>query len=127
MRHKVQGRKFGREAGHRKALMRNLVKSMILHERIRTTHAKAKEARGLVERMVTYGKKNDVHGRRLAYKVLLDRTLVKKLFDDIAPRFSDRNGGYTRVMKVGFRRGDCAPMAILEFVDYELKETVEAE
>ena len=95
----------------------NLVKSMVEHGQITTTLAKAKELRGYVERVVPYGKANTVHARRLAYSVLGNRTLVKKLFDEIAPAFADRNGGYTRVVKAGFRRGDNAPMAIIQFVE----------
>ncbi|HHV37605.1 MAG TPA: 50S ribosomal protein L17 [Candidatus Cloacimonetes bacterium] len=117
MRHRVVGRKFGREKDARRLMMRNLVKSMIEHGEINTTLAKAKEMRRHVERVVTYGKKDTVHSRRLAYSVLGDRDLVKKLFDEIAPAFADRNGGYTRVIKAGFRRGDNAPMAIIQFVE----------
>jgi large subunit ribosomal protein L17 len=114
MRHKVRGRKFGREKGHRDLMLKNLVVSLLDHERIHTTLAKAKETRGLAERVITYGKKGTIHHMRMAYKVLQDRTLVKKVFDDIAPRFEEVSGGYTRVLKNGFRRGDCAPMAIIE-------------
>ncbi|HCX60127.1 MAG TPA: 50S ribosomal protein L17 [Candidatus Cloacimonas sp.] len=117
MRHRVEGRKFGRETDARRLMMRNLVKSMVEHGQINTTLAKAKEMRRFVERVVTYGKNNTVHSRRLAYSVLGDRDLVKKLFDDIAPAFANRNGGYTRVIKAGFRRGDNAPMAIIQFVE----------
>ncbi|HOA28574.1 MAG TPA: 50S ribosomal protein L17 [Candidatus Cloacimonadota bacterium] len=117
MRHRVEGRKFGRETDARRLMMRNLVKSMVEHGQINTTLAKAKEMRRFVERVVTYGKNNTVHSRRLAYSVLGDRDLVKKLFDEIAPAFADRNGGYTRVLKAGFRRGDNAPMAIIQFVE----------
>ncbi|MCB5268404.1 MAG: 50S ribosomal protein L17 [Candidatus Cloacimonetes bacterium] len=117
MRHRVEGRKFGRETDARRLMMRNLVKSMVEHGQIHTTLAKAKEMRRFVERVVTYGKNNTVHSRRLAYSVLGDRDLVKKLFDEIAPVFADRNGGYTRVLKAGFRRGDNAPMAIIQFVE----------
>ena len=117
MRHKVEGRKFGREKAHRNAMMRNLVISLMQSERIKTTLAKAKEARRLAERVITYGKKDSVHHRRLAFKVLKNRTLVKKVFDEIAPRFADRKGGYTRVLKMGYRRGDGAPMALLELVE----------
>jgi len=117
MRHRVEGRKFGRETDARRLMMRNLVKSMVEHGQINTTLAKAKEMRRFVERVVTYGKNNTVHSRRLAYSVLGDRDLVKKLFDDIAPAFANRNGGYTRVLKAGFRRGDNAPMAIIQFVE----------
>lgn len=117
MRHNVKGRKFGREAGHRKAILNNLVKSLIEHERINTTLAKAKEVRGLVERVITYGKKDSVHNRRLAFKVLQSRSLVKKVFEELAPGYTERNGGYLRVLKNGYRRGDCAPMAVIEFVE----------
>ncbi len=117
MRHRVESKTFGREMDARRMLFRNLVRSMIEHGQINTTLAKAKELRRHVERMVTYGKANTVHSRRLAYKVLGDRTLVKKLFDEIAPAFEGRNGGYTRVIKAGFRKGDSAPMAIIQFVE----------
>ncbi|NLN35841.1 MAG: 50S ribosomal protein L17 [Candidatus Cloacimonetes bacterium] len=117
MRHRVEGRKFGRETDARRLMMRYLVKSMVEHGQINTTLAKAKEMRRFVERVVTYGKNNTVHSRRLAYSVLGDRDLVKKLFDDIAPAFANRKGGYTRVIKAGFRRGDNAPMAIIQFVE----------
>jgi len=99
MRHRVEGRKFGRETDQRRLMMNNLVKSMIEHGQITTTLAKAKEMRRYVERVVTYGKNDTVHSRRLAYKVLGDRTLVKKLFTEIAPAFQDRNGGYTALLK----------------------------
>ena len=115
MRHKVSGRKFGREKGHRDLMLKNLVASLVKHERINTTQAKAKEIRSLTERVITYGKKGTVHHRRLAFKVLKNRDLVKKVFDEIAPRFESTEGGYTRVLKNGYRRGDCAPMAIIEF------------
>ncbi len=117
MRHRVEGRKFGREMDARRLMMRNLVKSMIEHGQLKTTLPKAKELRRYVERVITYGKNDTVHSRRLAYSVLGNRTLVKKLFDEIAPAFEGRNGGYTRVLKAGFRRGDNAPMAIIQFVE----------
>lgn len=130
MRHRVDGRKFGRETDQRSLMMRNLVKSLIEHGRITTTLAKAKEMRSQAERVVSYGKMNSVHGRRLAYKVLGSRTLVKKLFDEIAPAMMERNGGYTRVLKNGFRKGDAAPLAIIEFVDHtpkiEKKDNIKA-
>ena len=122
MRHKVKGKKFGREKDHRDMMMKNLACSLIEHGRISTTQTKAKELRSLVERVITYGKKGEVHHRRLAYKILQDRTLVKKVFDELAPLYVDRNGGYTRVLKNGFRKGDSAPMAIIEFVGADLKE-----
>ncbi|MCK4311405.1 MAG: 50S ribosomal protein L17 [Candidatus Cloacimonetes bacterium] len=117
MRHKVRGRKLSRERDHRRLLLRNLVVSLVDKERINTTQAKAKELRSLAERVITYGKKGTVHHRRLAYKVLQNRDLVKKVFDELAPRYETREGGYTRVLKNGFRKGDCAPMAIIEFVE----------
>ena len=117
MRHRVEGRKFGREMDARRLMMRNLVKSMIEHGQLKTTLPKATEMRGYVERIITYGKNDTVHSRRLAYSVLGDRTLVKKVFDEIAPAFEGRNGGYTRVLKAGFRKGDNAPMAIIQFVE----------
>jgi large subunit ribosomal protein L17 len=119
MRHKVRGRKFGRERDHRRLLMRNLVSSLVEHGRINTTQTKAKELRGLAERLITYGKKDTIHHRRLAYKVLQNRDLVKKVFDELAPRYQSTEGGYTRVLKNGYRKGDCAPMAIIEFVEKE--------
>ena len=124
MRHRVSGRKFGRESGHRKLMLKNLVKSLVEHGRINTTVAKAKEIRGLAERLITYGKKNTVHHRRLAYRILQNRTLVKKVFDELAPQYSDREGGYTRVLKAGFRRGDSAAMAIIEYIQKE-KEKID--
>ncbi|HNW25087.1 MAG TPA: 50S ribosomal protein L17 [Candidatus Cloacimonas sp.] len=117
MRHRVEGRKFGREMDARRLMMRNLVKSMIEHGQLKTTLPKAKELRRYVERVITYGKNDTVHSRRLAYSVLGNRTLVKKLFNEIAPAFESRNGGYTRVLKAGFRKGDNAPMAIIQFVE----------
>jgi large subunit ribosomal protein L17 len=117
MRHKVSGRKFGRERDHRRLMLRNLVKSLVEHGRINTTVAKAKEIRSLAERVITYGKKGSVHHRRLAFKVLQNRDLVKKVFDEMAPRYATREGGYTRVLKAGYRKGDCTPMAIIEFVE----------
>jgi len=119
MRHKVSGRKFGREKGHRNLMLKNLVASLVKHGRINTTQARAKEIRGLAERVITYGKKGTVHHRRLTFKVLKNRNLVKKVFDEIAPRFETTEGGYTRVLKNGYRRGDCAPMAIIEFTQRE--------
>ena len=119
MRHKVRGRKFGRERDHRRLLMRNLVSSLVEHGRINTTQTKAKELRGLAERLITYGKEDTIHHRRLAYKVLQNRDLVKKVFDELAPRYQSTEGGYTRVLKNGYRKGDCAPMAIIEFVEKE--------
>jgi len=124
MRHKVSGRKFGREKGHRDLMLKNLVASLVKHERINTTQARAKEIRSLAERVITYGKKGTVHHRRLTFKVLKNRDLVKKVFDEIAPRFETTEGGYTRVLKNGYRRGDSAPMAIIEFTQREEKKEI---
>ena len=117
MRHNVHGRKLGRTTAHRKALFRNQLTSLIEHEQIRTTLAKAKELRPLAERLVTHGKRGGVHHRRLARKWLPNRSSVAKLFDEIAPRFEERPGGYTRIVKLGPRKGDAAEMALLEFVE----------
>jgi large subunit ribosomal protein L17 len=115
MRHLKQGRKLSRTSAHRKALFRNLVLSLIRHDRIRTTDAKAKELRRYADRMVTLGKRGDLSARRRAFDFIRSRDAVKKLFDEIAPRFKERLGGYTRVIKVGIRRGDAAPLSIVEF------------
>ena len=123
MRHNVSGRKLGRTTEHRLALFRNQLKSLIVHERIITTLPKAKELKPIAERVVTLGRRNDsVHARRLAARWLTDRDLVKRLFAEIGPRFSGRPGGYTRIVKLGPRRGDGAELAVLEFVDYKLPE-----
>jgi large subunit ribosomal protein L17 len=117
MRHMNQGRKLNRTSAHRKALFKNLVLALLKHERIKTTDAKAKELRGFADRMVTLGKRGDLSARRLAFNFMQSRDAVKKLFDEIAPRFKERQGGYTRVVKFGFRRGDAAPLSIIEFTD----------
>jgi len=121
MRHRCEGRKFGREADHRKAMMKNLVISLFQHGQIETTQAKAKEMRGLAERVITYGKKGSLHHKRLAFSVVHDHSLVKKIFDEIAPKYMTRNGGYTRIIKTRIRRGDCAPMAIIQLVEADAK------
>lgn len=117
MRHLKDGRKLNRTAAHRKALMRNLVKALLVREQIRTTDAKAKELRRHADRIVTLGKKGTVHARRLAYVYLGSRKLVKRLFDEVAPRFHSRAGGYTRVLKIGPRQGDAAPISLVEFTE----------
>ena len=115
MRHKKSGRKLGRTAAHRKALMRNMARSLLIHERIRTTEHKAKELRGVVENLVSLAQIDSVHARRMAYKVLENHQLVARLFNEIGPRFQGQPGGFTRVVKMGLpRAGDCAPMAIIE-------------
>lgn len=117
MRHKVHGRKLGRTSAHRKAMFRNQLSSLVEHERIRTTLPKAKELRPIAEKVVTQGKRGTVHARRRVRRWISNRTLLRKLFDEIAPRFADRPGGYLRIVKLGPRRGDAAEMAVLEFVD----------
>ncbi len=119
MRHNVQGRKLGRTSAHRKAMFRNQLASLVTHERIRTTLPKAKELRPLAEKIITQGKRGTLHSRRRVRRWIPDRTLVRKVFDEIAPRFADRSGGYTRITKLGPRWGDRAETAAIEFVDYE--------
>ena len=120
MRHKSGGRKLQRTSAHRTALFRNMSASLIKHEQITTTVAKAKELRPYVEKLVTLAKRGGLANRRLAQSRLLDETQLKKLFDTIAERYKDRNGGYTRVIKAGIRASDAAPMAIIEFVDRDV-------
>jgi len=122
MRHRVQGRKLGRTTAHRKALFRNQLTSLFTHERIITTVAKAKELRPQAERMVTLARTGSLADRRLILRTVPDKAVVRRLFDDIAPRFVDRAGGYTRIMRLGRRRGDGAELAIIEFVDYQPKK-----
>ena len=117
MRHQKKTIKLGRTAEHRKALLANQICSLIEHQRIKTTLAKAKAVRPLAERMVTLGKNGSLHARRTALATLRQRNAVKKLFDDIAPRSAERNGGYTRIVKLGYRRSDSACMAFIEWVD----------
>jgi large subunit ribosomal protein L17 len=121
MRHNASGRKLGRKTGHRLAMFRNQLASLVAQERIVTTISKAKELRPLAERIVTQGKRGTVHARRLVGRWVSNRDLIKKLFDEIAPRFSTRSGGYLRIVKLGSRQGDGAEMAILEFVDFQRK------
>ncbi|WP_447931899.1 50S ribosomal protein L17 [Sphingopyxis fribergensis] len=120
MRHKSGGRKLQRTSAHRTALFRNMSASLIKHEQITTTVAKAKELRPYVEKLVTLAKRGGLANRRLANSRLLDDTQLKKLFDVLAERYKDRNGGYTRVIKAGIRSSDAAPMAIIEFVDRDV-------
>lgn len=126
MRHKVAGREFGRSANQRKALFRGLVTSLFDNLKIETTVAKAKETRKIAERIITLGKRGDLHSRRLAMSHIPNRTIVAKLFNVIAPKLQSRNGGYLRILKTRLRQGDSASMAILEFTDLEaLKEKKE--
>ena len=122
MRHQKKTVKLGRTAEHRKALLSNQVCSLIEHSRIKTTLAKAKAVRPLADRMVTLGKKNSLHARRTAFAVLRQKDAVKKLFDEIAPRAANRIGGYTRIIKLGQRKSDSAPVAFLEWVDAAVVE-----
>jgi large subunit ribosomal protein L17 len=122
MRHRVRGRKLGRTTAHRKALFRNQLTALFTHDRIVTTLAKAKELRPLAERMVTLAGTGSLPARRKALTMVPDKEVVRRLFEEIAPRFTDRSGGYTRVLRLGRRRGDGAELAIIEFVDYELSE-----
>ena len=119
MRHAVRNRKLGRTSSHRQAMFRNQLASLFEHGRIKTTLPKAKELRPIAERLVTRGREGTVHARRIVGRWVSDRDLIKKLFDEVAPRFADRPGGYLRIVKLGPRPGDAAEMAILEFVDHE--------
>ncbi|MFI5267944.1 MAG: 50S ribosomal protein L17 [Terriglobales bacterium] len=119
MRHLNAGKKLGRNTSHRRALLRNLVTSLVLEERIETTVPKAKAIRPLAERMVTLGKRGSLHARRQAAAYLLDPQAVAKLFDQLSARFGDRAGGYTRIIKTGFRQGDNAPLAYIEYLGSE--------
>lgn len=118
MRHSVKGRKLGRTASHRAALLNSLATSLLKYKRIKTTEAKAKEARTFVEKLITKAKRNDLHVRRQVMAVINDTEVVKELFSEIIPKIGERPGGYTRVVKLGNRSGDAAAMAILELVDY---------
>jgi len=118
MRHRVKGRKLNRTQSHRKALMKALASSLFRHKRIKTTLAKAKEARVYVEKLITKAKKNDLHSRRVVMQDIKEKDVVQELFGDIITKIGERPGGYTRVIKLGNRNGDAAPMAILELVDY---------
>ena len=117
MRHKISQRKLSRKSGHRKALFRNMSAALIKHEQILTTAAKAKELRPYIEKLITLAKRGGLSNRRLAMSKLGDETQLKKLFDVLAERYSDREGGYTRVIKAGYRGSDAAQMAVIEFVD----------
>ncbi len=116
MRHRKKGRKLSRTASHKKATMRNMATSLFRHERIETTTAKAKELRPYAERLITLARRGDVHSRRLAATKIQDREVLGKLFDEIAPRYMERPGGYTRVLKLGSRKGDAAEMSLIELV-----------
>ena len=117
MRHRKQHGKLGRSSAHRKAMLRNMVTSLLDHERVETTDAKAKELRRIADRMITLGKRGSLHARRQALSVIRDREVTAKLFSELADRYAEREGGYTRVLKVRHRVGDAAPMSIVELVD----------
>ena len=117
MRHRQSGRKLNRTSSHRKSLFKNMSQALLKHEQIVTTLPKAKELKRVVEKLITLGKKGNLHSRRLAFNQIRDKDMVSKLFDNLAKRYSDRKGGYTRVLKAGFRYGDSAPMAVIELVD----------
>ena len=117
MRHRTSGRKLNRTSQHRQMLFRNMAQALIKHEQIVTTLPKAKELRPVVERLITLGKRGDLHARRMAFARLRDDAMTKKLVEVLGPRYQERQGGYTRVLKAGFRYGDAAPMAVIELVD----------
>ncbi|MFA6218187.1 MAG: 50S ribosomal protein L17 [Erythrobacter sp.] len=120
MRHKLSGRKLQRKTGHRNAMFRNMAAALVKHEQIMTTTPKAKELRPYVEKLITLAKRGGLSNRRLALSRLGDETQLKKLFDVLAERYADRDGGYTRIIKAGFRAGDAAPMAVIELVDRDV-------
>ncbi len=117
MRHRKKGRKLGRKNGNRRALLMNLASQLVIHKRIKTTDAKAKELRSFIEPLITFAKKNDLHSRRMVLKKLPNKNVVNILFNEIAPTYVDRPGGYTRIIKLGYRDNDRAPVSIVEFVD----------
>src|SRR4030067_2014074 len=120
MRHRVAGRKLSRHTQHRELMFRNMLVSLLQYERIKTTLAKGKELRSWADKIITLGKKGTLHARRQAFALLRNEGIVKKLFDEIAPKFKDREGGYTRVYKLGWRQGDGAPLSLVELVTYAL-------
>ena len=117
MRHRVSGRKFSRTHSHRKAMFGNMATALIKHEQIKTTLPKAKDLRPVVEKLITLGKRGDLAARRQAARTIREEAVLKKLFDTVGPRYAQRSGGYTRVLKAGFRYGDAAPMAVIELMD----------
>ena len=121
MRHGFRGRRFNRTTEHRKAMFANMSAALIKHEQIMTTLPKAKDLRPVIEKLITLGKTDSLHARRLATSQIRDVTQVKKLFEVLAPRYKERHGGYTRIMKAGFRYGDSAPVAVIEFVDRDVE------
>ncbi len=126
MNHRKSGRKLGRNGTHRKALLRNMVTALLEHEQIQTTDAKAKELRGVADKMITLAKRGTLHARRQAESFVQDKGVTSKLFDELADRYRDRPGGYTRVIKLGHRAGDAAPLSIIELVDRQASEESQA-
>lgn len=124
MRHNKAGRRLGRTTSHRIAMFRNMVTSLFAHERITTTDAKAKELRSIAEKMITLGKRGDLHAVRQAASYIRDKKVVTKLFSTIAPRYKERDGGYTRIIKLGIRPGDCAPLSVIELVEEQFEKKV---
>lgn len=120
MRHNMMGRRLGRSVGHRKALFRNLTTELFRHDRIKTTEAKAKAIQPIAEKLVSLARRGDLHARRQAAKEITDPAILQRLFEEIAPRMEDREGGYTRIYKLGPRRGDAANMALIELVDHQV-------
>ena len=121
MRHREKGRKLGRKKSHRESMLRNMVASLLEKESIKTTEARAKEARRLAEKLVTWAKRGDLHSRRLSLRYVSNAAVVKKLFDTLGPRFQERDGGYTRIVKLSRRRGDAAPLVLLELTEKSAK------
>jgi len=121
MKHQIKGRKLGRNTPHRKAMLRNMVTSLLDHERIETTDSRAKELRGVADRMITLGKRGTLHARRMALRVIRTESVVSKVFSELSQRYHDREGGYTRVIKIGNRRGDNSPVSIIELVKEPVK------
>ena len=126
MRHAAKTRRFSRPTAQRRAMFRNMVTALLKHERIETTEARAKELRGWVDKMITLAKRGDLHARRQALAVVIEKSVVKKLFDEIGPRYRERPGGYTRITKLGTRRGDCAEMALIELIGEDEKKPKKA-
>lgn len=127
MRHKKAGVKLGRTSAHRNAMFRNMVTSLFKNEKVKTTDVKAKELRRWADKMITLAKRGDLHARRQALAIIMEKEVVHKLFEEAPARFGGKNGGYTRVTKVGFRAGDAAPMAVVEFTEPKVEASTEAE
>ncbi len=121
MRHKKRGRNLSRDSSHRKAMLRNMVTSLLMHEQLETTEAKAKELRQVAEKMITLGKRGDLHARRTALGYIRDKTVTHRLFNELRERYISRQGGYTRIVKKGVRKGDCAPVSVIQLLPVEDK------